>query len=251
MKKSLVTYRIIIAVLLITVIVVFVKFDEIKRYYFTSTSEEYISVSTISESCLNCHINTKGYSDYHNPELIGCTGCHLGNGAETDKDKSHEGMILIPGNLSDAQETCGKCHPNELHKVQNSLMTTNSGLVAVDKFIFDEADSPDYHYHITQIKNSASDKHLRDLCANCHLGAQKSEFGAIDELSRGGGCNACHLNYSKAALNDLDNYLTSNKTQLPQFHPSTDIFVDNPIVLVVTAGQAEFQLTMRAGRKPY
>ncbi|MBL4724525.1 MAG: hypothetical protein JKY73_03895 [Lutibacter sp.] len=129
--------------------------------------------------------------------------------------------------MSDAKDTCGKCHPEELHKIENSLMTTNSGLVAVDKYIFGEADSPDYHYHIRDIKESPSDKHIRDLCANCHLGAEKKEYGAITQMSRGGGCNACHLNYSEEAKMDLKNYLSSNKKELPIFHPSTDIFVKN------------------------
>ena len=46
-------------------------------------------------------------------------------------------------------------------------------------------------------------------------------------MSRGGGCNACHLNYSEEAKNDLEKYLSSNKQQLPKVHPSTDIFVTN------------------------
>lgn len=180
-----------------------------------------------SESCLQCHQNTKGYSNYHNPDLIGCASCHLGNTTSIEKEESHKGMVLIPGNLSDAAETCGKCHPNELHKIENSLMTTNSGLVAVDKYIFGEADSPNAQYHIQQIKNSASDKHLRDLCANCHLGAEKKEFGAITQLSRGGGCNACHLNYSTEAKQDLETYISSEKNELPMHHPATNIFVTN------------------------
>ncbi|WP_111709186.1 hypothetical protein [Lutibacter citreus] len=183
--------------------------------------------NNLKESCLKCHENTKGYSKYHNPDLIGCSSCHLGNTTTNDKAESHKGMVLIPGNLNDAGQTCGKCHPKELHKIKNSLMTTNSGLVAVDKYIFGEADSPNYQYHIQQIKNSASDNHLRDLCANCHLGAEKKDFGAITQLSRGGGCNACHLNYSTEATKDLQTYITSNKTKLPEAHPSTDIFITN------------------------
>ncbi|WP_372793645.1 hypothetical protein, partial [Lutibacter sp.] len=179
------------------------------------------------ESCLNCHSGTKGYSVYHNPELIGCISCHLGNPNTLNKDASHKGMVLIPGNLADAAATCGKCHPNELSKIENSLMTTNSGLVAVDKYIFGEADSPDSHYHIKDIKNSPADKHIRDLCANCHLGAEKKEYGEITQMSRGGGCNACHLNYSDEAKKDLVNYLSSDKKEIPKFHPSTDIFVKN------------------------
>jgi len=193
------------------------------------TSEtEYISTKSINdESCLQCHNNMQGFSKYHDPKLIGCYTCHLGNINTTNKDEAHIGMVLIPGNLIDAKQTCGKCHPNELQKIENSLMTTNSGIVAVDKFIFNEADSPDYHYHIQDIKNSPSDKHLRDLCANCHLGAEKKQFGEINQLSRGGGCNACHLNYSENAKNDLEKYLASNKKQLPKYHPSTDIFMSN------------------------
>jgi len=190
--------------------------------------DNYVKIETIEkETCLECHQNTKGYSNYHNPELIGCISCHLGNPNTMDKDDSHKGMVLIPGNLKDAKATCGVCHPNELNKIENSLMTTNSGLVAVDKYIFGEADSPNGRYHIQLIENSASDKHLRDLCANCHLGAQKKEFGPITQLSRGGGCNACHLNYSDEAAKDLTTYLASNKKELPQFHPATNIFVTN------------------------
>jgi len=189
---------------------------------------DYTKIESINkESCLSCHKNTSGYSSYHNPELIGCASCHLGNIVSNDKDESHKGMILIPGNLSDANKTCGKCHPNELAKIENSLMTTNSGLIAVDKYVFGEADSPNKQYHIKLIKYSASDKHLRDLCANCHLGAEKKEFGAITQISRGGGCNACHLNYSEEAKKDLETYLSSNKKVLPKFHPATNIFVKN------------------------
>ena len=194
----------------------------------SDSENEYISINKDDkESCLQCHQDTKGYSSYHNPELIGCASCHLGNTTSLDKEESHKGMVLIPGNLVDASTTCGKCHPNELYKIENSLMTTNSGLVAVDKYIFGEADSPDSHYHIKDIQNSPADKHIRDLCANCHLGAEKKEYGEITQLSRGGGCNACHLNYTEEAKNDLENYISSEKKELPKFHPSTDIFVKN------------------------
>ena len=218
----------IIAIIVLVLVFAFVLMNKESFYNRTKTDSNYVSVETkADESCLQCHINPKGYSKYHNPELIGCTSCHLGNATTLDKDDSHKGMVLIPGNLSDASETCGKCHPNELKKIKNSLMTTNSGLVAVDKYIFEEADSPDYQYHIKEIQNSASDKHLRDLCANCHLGAEKKEFGEITQLSRGGGCNACHLNYDEASKNDLNNYLSSNKKELPTYHPATNIFVTN------------------------
>ena len=194
-------------------------------YPATGNFSEVSKTSNAKESCLACHGQVTGFSQFHNPENIGCISCHLGNGSSSDKDLAHEGMILIPGNLKDAEATCGKCHSNELFKIQHSLMTTNSGLVAVDKFVFGEADSPDYHYNIEDLGYSAADKHMRDLCANCHLGADKKDYGKITQLSRGGGCNACHLNYSQEAEEQLDAYLESGKTKLPAIHPTTNIDV--------------------------
>ena len=172
--------------LLLVVIFILIKLGLSKANESDSVWDDYISYKTKGESCLSCDTETKGYSDYHSPELIGCASCHLGNVKRFKKEDAHEGMVLIPGNLRDAKATCGTCHTNELKKVESSLMATNSGLVAVDKFVFGEADSPDYHYHIKDLKNSASDKHLRDLCANCHLGIVKEELGPIGQLSRGG-----------------------------------------------------------------
>ncbi|MGI9531754.1 hypothetical protein [Lutimonas sp.] len=190
-------------------------------------SEAYIKIDVAKESCIDCHKEMQGFSAYHDPKQIGCVVCHLGDASSSDKDISHRQMVLIPGNLEDAELTCGKCHPQELEKIQHSLMTTNSGLVAVDKYIFGETDSPDHHFDIRELAHTASDEHLRNLCANCHLGKKKSEFGAITELSRGGGCNACHLNYSDQAAKELTTYLNSGKTQLTQIHPSTDVFMND------------------------
>ena len=204
-------------------------FVALRLYEFESYNiqevKEYSGIISKKESCFQCHVSKSGFSEYHNPELIGCVSCHLGNPESNEKEISHLGMVLIPGNLSDAEETCGSCHKSELDKVKHSLMTTNSGIVAVDKFVFGETMTPDQHHHITKIKQSAADKHLRDLCANCHLGNEKKEFGEINQLSRGGGCNACHLNYSDNAKMNLTKYLESDKKILPLEHPSTDIFI--------------------------
>jgi hypothetical protein len=223
--------KIVFFILAFLVLIIIIILKKTNTEYFENiwvSGNEYVSIDgSTKETCLSCHQNTKGYSKYHNPELIGCSSCHLGNINATDKDESHKGMILIPGNLADAKETCGKCHSSELHKIENSLMTTNSGIVAVNKFVFGESDSLNSQYHIKDIKNSPADKHLRDLCTNCHLGAEKKDFGEINQFSRGGGCNACHLNYTEGSKTDLALYLDSDKKILPKIHPSTDIFVKN------------------------
>ena len=193
-----------------------------------NTFSDHTSYAAIGnkETCLNCHSEMTGFSPYHDPKKIGCVSCHLGNAESDDKEISHQHMVLIPGNLNDVEHTCGKCHVKEMEKVNVSLMTTNSGIVAVDKFIFGESESPDLTYHIKDLQFSGADKHLRDLCANCHLGAQKSEFGKIDQLSRGGGCIACHLNYSEKGEQALTLYLRDS-TKLPKVHPSVDIKITN------------------------
>ena len=200
-----------------------------KLVYPTNSQEaelsNYSSLGLHQESCFECHESITGLSQFHNPQSIGCVACHLGNPETLDKEASHTDMVVIPGNLNDAKQTCGTCHQSELHKIEHSLMTTNSGLVAVDKYVFGETESPDHHFDIRTLGHSQTDDHLRDLCANCHLGAQKKSLGPIDQLSRGGGCNACHLNYSEQAASALSDYLATNKQQLPQVHPSTDIKV--------------------------
>ena len=188
-------------------------------------SPDYVTLNVSEESCVQCHGNIQGFSKFHDPALIGCVACHSGNAAADDKLIAHQDMFVIPGNLNNAAKTCGTCHQDELYKIEHSLMTTNSGLVAVDKYIFGETDSPDHHFDIRKLGHSQADDHLRDLCANCHLGAEKTSLGPITQLSRGGGCNACHLNYSEKAKAQLDDYMASNKEKLPQMHPSTDIMM--------------------------
>lgn len=183
------------------------------------------------ESCMWCHGEVSGFVISHDVQAIGCASCHLGNKLSTDKDIAHKGMVLFPGNLSNAKQTCGTsdCHPNEFEHINNSLMTSNSGLVAVDKFVFHESDNLDALYHIEEIGHSPAETHIRNLCANCHLGKEKTESGPIHEKSRGGGCLACHLQYSDTQLASHQEF--SNGKALDSIlnyqHPQLNIQVDN------------------------
>ncbi len=98
----------------------------------------------------------------------------------------------------------------EFHKEFNkSLMNTMSGVISVNRFAFDEINKPVGLFNVKNLTQSNADNHLRNLCASCHLGNEKTEFGPITELSRGGGCNACHLNYRDKAIEQLNNYIKS------------------------------------------
>lgn len=204
---------------------------------FINKSEEvYLETDEIkfihnrAEGCLNCHI-IEGIGSYHNPDSIGCFSCHRGNPFSLNKRAAHVNLIKIPGNLSNAKFTCGNsnCHPDILYRVNNSIMTTMSGVVSTDKIVFDEISNPDSLFRINDIKHSMAENHLRNLCASCHLSNEKNEYGNINQLSRGGGCLACHLNYSNKALVDLNKYLSIQKSsgKPPKFHPSLDLNITN------------------------
>jgi hypothetical protein len=107
-------------------------------------------------------------------------------------------------------------------------MATLSGMISVDRYVFNEQDNPDELTTIHHLGNSAADEHLRNLCVNCHLGSPKTEAGPVTQKSRGGGCIACHLNYDelseKAHFSHLSN--PSDTTYL-SFHPAIDMKVTN------------------------
>jgi hypothetical protein len=190
------------------------------------------------EGCMACHQGMTGFSSAHDPRTIGCAVCHLGNPFTLNKALAHAGMTRMPGNLDVARQTCGSsnCHGSVLDRVSGSLMNTMSGVVAVDKFVFGESRDLDSRYDVSALKHSAADKHLRTLCASCHLGANKLEPGPVDESSRGGGCSACHLRYDTAAETELRQ---RNGLVAPLHHPEISVKVTE---------QACFGCHSRSGR---
>ncbi len=174
--------------------------------------------------CVTCHAQVIGMGEVHSQ--IGCATCHFGNSLSTNKEEAHKGMVLIPGNASNMERACGVCHSEAVKNIQASMMTTNNGIVSVDKYIFGEVASPDGFEVMSAIGHSAADEHLRNLCSRCHLGYEKEHTGAVDELSRGGGCTACHLNYSTKGKESHLAYV-NDPTLLPTIHPSLDLAISN------------------------
>ncbi len=182
------------------------------------------------ESCVICHNKVHGFTNAHNPNVIGCFSCHGGNPFATDKNQAHRNMVLIPGNLSNAKQSCGTtaCHPNITQRISSGLMATLSGMISVDRYVFGEQDNPDLLTDIHHLGHSAADEHLKNLCVRCHLGNPKIHPGPVTEESRGGGCLACHLNYSKRAAKAMVAYHNEqNDTTFLHFHPSIDLNVSN------------------------
>ncbi len=227
------TLIVILFILIFAVLYFFVFKIDWVEFYSSQGIDETRNLTVLSESCLQCHGNVQGFSQYHNPQKIGCASCHLGNKLAKNKSEAHTGMVLIPGNNKDAKLTCGQanCHPGIPERIDSSLMSTMSGIVSVNKYAFEEIEKPSGKFHIQEIGYSASESHLRNLCASCHLGNEKKEFGPITELSRGGGCNACHLNYSAEAKKELSNYdslkIAKPDSALLKFHPSLSLIITN------------------------
>lgn len=210
-------------------------------YFAANYLSENFFINRSFNGCVECHDDMTGFTEAHSPEKVGCDACHLGNSKTTNKDFAHKGMILIPGNLSDAKQTCGVigCHPGIPERINNSIMNTMSGVISVNRFAFDELKKPEGLFNVKELTHSNADNHNRNLCASCHLGNEKTEWGPIDELSRGGGCNSCHLNYNSETVQQLNNYNNSKlKIQnskkekdlnynFPKLHPKLSLEVTN------------------------
>ncbi len=190
------------------------------------------------EGCLACHAGIVGLDGSHQPARIGCASCHGGNVQSLDARLAHDGMIRIPGNLADAPRTCGQamCHGAIIPRIERSIMTTLAGVIEVDRRVFGDAALPSQAPpsqappHVTALGAGPADTHLRQLCASCHLGQPKTDWGAISQTSRGGGCNACHLVYDSAATQQLEawrNTAPPSRTGIPRRHPAFTIAVDN------------------------
>ncbi len=182
------------------------------------------------EGCLACHDKVEGFSASHNPGTVGCFSCHGGDPYTLNKKDAHRNMTLIPGNLPDAEKSCGvtECHADIMNRVNTGLMATLSGMISVDRFVFDEQNNPDDLTTLHHLGNTAADEHLKNLCVHCHLGNEKDTLGPVTESSRGGGCLACHLNYNEHAENALISFLNNpDDTTHLSFHPSVDLNVTN------------------------
>ena len=193
-------------------------------FYFKNLDKNLYQTIEKENSCVSCHIDMQGFSPSHIPSKVSCNDCHLGNPNSFDKYEAHDKMVLIPGNLSNASETCTKCHKGIDHRVKNSMMNTMSGIISVDKYVFGENKDLDSLFNIHHLGNkSPADSHLRNKCASCHIGNEKLHPNPITEKSRGGGCTACHLNYSDDAKNAHEHYINSKKEDLPKIHPSLSL----------------------------
>jgi len=158
-----------------------------------------VTTAGMVEMCLNCHTKEK-LDGAHDNQVVGCSPCHLGDALAIDKDKAHKGMVLNPGDLRWAAKTCGVegCHPADIHKVKNSLMATNRGILATLLYYWGERDHQNADITVEHLLKSGETSlaldYYRKLCATCHLWKQKGDLPGAPAFfnEKGGGCSACH-----------------------------------------------------------
>lgn len=145
--------------------------------------------------CVTCHVDkTHGFSKGHASGSERCTLCHRGDAAAQTKTDAHQGLLGFPGNLSNAQQACGSCHPKQVSSVLKSFMHSGKGMVHVTRQVVDEPGEAKGSADLSHLGRTPADTLLRKLCAGCHLGQDKKQHALDAVKDRGGGCLACHIN---------------------------------------------------------
>lgn len=163
-------------------------------------SKLYLTAAGTVDMCLSCHKDEQ-LDPAHDVAMIGCAPCHLGDPLAIAKNGAHAGMVINPGDLLHVEKTCSVegCHPADAHKVKNSLMATNRGILGTLLYYWGETDSQNTDLTVEQLLKSGETSlaldYFRKLCATCHLWKQKNDMPGVPEFfnEKGGGCIACHL----------------------------------------------------------
>jgi hypothetical protein len=186
----------------------------------------YVTSSGSVDMCLSCHKDEK-LDPAHDSAVIGCSPCHLGNPLAVSKEKGHEGIVRNPGDLRHVEKTCSVegCHPADIHKVKNSLMATNRGILGTLLYYWGETDSQNTDLTVEELlktgKSSLALDYYRKLCATCHLWKQKNDMPGVAQFfnEKGGGCSACH--YYIPGKTDFNEVLVSDSEQEQVIEPSS------------------------------
>jgi hypothetical protein len=158
-----------------------------------------MTTSGYVDMCLSCHKDVQ-LDGAHDAKILGCVSCHLGDPLAVEKDRAHAGMVINPGDLRVVEQTCAvqSCHARDAHKVKNSLMATNRGILGTLLYYWGESEHQDTSLTVEQLlqtgQTSFALDYFRKLCGTCHLWKQKNNMPQLPQFfnDKGGGCSACH-----------------------------------------------------------
>lgn len=147
--------------------------------------------------CRDCH--TVDLDPNHD---FACTSCHQGQAETSTQEEAHVGLIRKPAHPDFMMAICGSCHARQVEASHDSLHFTAKNEVNKVRRAFGA------HHDLERaemIPLSATpttplelaDDLLRRRCLRCHIGYEGDDY---QETLRGVGCAACHLEFSKGAL---------------------------------------------------
>ncbi len=148
-----------------------------------------------ANGCIACHATrSSGFAAGHAFAAHQCTACHQGDAQASDQSTAHRALIAFPGQLDNAEQVCGDCHPQRVAALHGNLMHTGRGMVRITRQILGEPPDGVSGDDLLHLGTSPADSLLRKLCAGCHLGKTKTRHRLDAVGDRGGGCLACHIN---------------------------------------------------------
>jgi len=174
------------------------------------------SASFSKSTCVSCHQDLELASASHRT----CIDCHGGDPKSGDKEISHR-VMYGPKNPSAPEfweQTCGKCHPYQLARVQSSLMYSNTGMIKNIQKTWEGEDGGRYGTRAEKVfsakglplelrevarLDNLSGELYRKFCSQCHIGR---EANGKYTASHSSGCATCHFPYNDTATyqgNDL------------------------------------------------
>lgn len=221
MSKKIKTSLFLLLLVLVALLVIY------RELLVKRPDQIYLTTSGRIDMCLSCH-KTEKLDPAHDPKVIGCASCHLGDPLALDEEGAHAGMVINPGDLRVVEKTCGVegCHPTDVKKVMNSLMATNRGIIGTLLYYWGESDSQDTDLTVKQLMDSGETSlaldYFRKLCATCHLWKQKNDLpGAPDFFNeKGGGCSACHYQLPEGLEHQgVAGFSDTTKAEKKKIHP--------------------------------
>ena len=75
--------------------------------------------------CLYCH---QGIEEIDKNHRWSCRKCHAGNYRKKNIDEAHDGLVANPSAPEHVEKYCGKCHADQIEKMQLSAKSTSSAI---------------------------------------------------------------------------------------------------------------------------
>ncbi len=174
------------------------------------------------QGCLRCHVGIEEISPNHK---FRCTKCHGGNRRAKSLASAHKGMVSNPSDLEHVGKYCGKCHADQIQKVEQSQMATAKGMINITRYAWGAQPYGKINFSLRPNAENLSeaafppadtkhpvDSFLQTKCLRCHL---QSPAPHRPGDYRATGCAACHMIYGNDGLTMTRDRAIQSRKQNP------------------------------------